>query len=957
MVDAVQTGPPRAGTGDDEARPRPTTGPEETARGSEVLEAVAFAAERFLRATRWRDVAGEVLERLGAAAAVSRAYIVENGTDGDGHLTATWIAEWCDAGVARLSEDRDVATARWDTGGFARWAEMLERGESVVGPTHRMHPDERAVLERHGVVSVASVPVVVDGTWWGAIGFDHCGAEHGWAGSRLDALGAASTLLSAAIERELRDERLRSAEERYRTFIETIPAVTYTDVIGADGARLGYVSPQIQEILGYPQQAFLDEPGLWFRVMHPDDLADLEARDAFANDDDRPFDEEYRMIAADGRTVWVHDTSLAVKADDGSIAYFQGFLTDVTARRNAQDALDAAQERFRTLVEQMPVVVYSQTVEPGTTRGIAFDYVSPLVTDVLGLRPEQMIGEQDPWSHLVHADDVAAARAIIEQTDASGEPMSLEYRVVRPDGNTIWIHEEAVLIRDARGVPTHWQGFLLDLTDRIAAAEQVRVAEERFRAIVEHTPAISYQEVVSDTAYDATSTIAYVSPQIESVLGYTRRRVGDPGVLGGVTHPDDLPAVLEIGGESNASGQPYRQDYRMRAKDGRWVWFHDESHVIRDADGTPLFWQGVMVDITERKLAEQALEATERRLRALVEHIPAVVYTQSVDGASEDFWISPQVERDLRLHRRGVGRDRRLLGGAPPSGGPRAGPGRGRGDRRGARAVPLRVPVPARPMAPTRGCSTRPCSCRTSARADVASGKGSCSTSPGAARPRTSSATPSACSVRRSSTCRRSSIASPRARSSGSTSAPGRGCDRMDGAGVDRRPRLLARPHPSRGRRPGHRGERADERDARALLGRVPLPAQGRVVDLAPRRGDVHPRAERDRVLAGLHVRRDRAQARRGAAPRGRREVPNDRRAEPSDLLHPGDRRGRPDRVAHDLHRPGQHRPDRLLARRRSRTTLACGAGSSTPTIASGSSVATRSRTPATTTSSRWSTG
>jgi len=158
MVDAVQAGAPRA-----DALERPDA--RDAVAGNDVLEAVAFAAERFLRATAWRDVAPEVLERLGAAASVSRAYIVENGADPDGHRTSTWIAEWCDVGVAPLVDDPAVTTARWDAAGFARWAEMLERGETVIGAARDMDPDERTVLERHGVVSVVSVPVVVEGAW------------------------------------------------------------------------------------------------------------------------------------------------------------------------------------------------------------------------------------------------------------------------------------------------------------------------------------------------------------------------------------------------------------------------------------------------------------------------------------------------------------------------------------------------------------------------------------------------------------------------------------------------------------------------------------------------------------------------------------------------------------------------------------------------------------------------
>ncbi len=145
--------------------------------------------------------------------------------------------------------------------------------------------------------------------------------------------------LIGVTERVETEERLREAEARFRAMVERIPAVTYTDHVGADGITvMGFVSPQIEEILGYPPQRFLERADLWFEVMHPDDLARLRAIDAFNNSDLEPFEHEYRMRHADGHWVWVHDTSTAVLDEDGNLDYFLGFLTDVGSRHNAEAA-------------------------------------------------------------------------------------------------------------------------------------------------------------------------------------------------------------------------------------------------------------------------------------------------------------------------------------------------------------------------------------------------------------------------------------------------------------------------------------------------------------------------------------------------------------------------------------------------------------------------------------------
>ena len=70
----------------------------------------------------------------------------------------------------------------------------------------------------------------------------------------------------------------------------------------------------------------------------------------------------------------------------------------------------------------------------------------------------------------------------------------MDYRMIAADGRTVWVHEESVLIRGVDGAPAYWQGVILDVSERVEATERIRMAEERFRQIVEHTPVITYQE-------------------------------------------------------------------------------------------------------------------------------------------------------------------------------------------------------------------------------------------------------------------------------------------------------------------------------------------------------------------------------------------------------------------------------------------------------------------------------
>jgi len=213
-------------------------------RRDAVLEAVAFAAERLLRTPDWRDVIGDVLAHLGEAADVSRAYVVANETSDPGDITATWVEEWTSGNTVRVSEDPTYGTASWRGGGFGRWADVLAQGGSLVGDLEDFPSGERDILARHGVRSLASFPLTIEGEWWGTVGFDDCVRARDWTGPEAEVLRTAATLIGAAIERQRQEARLRATEARYRSVVERIPAVTYFDLVSETAVELGSVSPQ-----------------------------------------------------------------------------------------------------------------------------------------------------------------------------------------------------------------------------------------------------------------------------------------------------------------------------------------------------------------------------------------------------------------------------------------------------------------------------------------------------------------------------------------------------------------------------------------------------------------------------------------------------------------------------------------------------------------------------------------
>ena len=137
------------------------------------------------------------------------------------------------------------------------------------------------------------------------------------------------------------ETRLRNAELRYRALVEKIPAVTFLASLDGSQAEF-YISPQIETLLGFSQEEWLDNPFLWYHRVHPDDRERWSAEFAQTCSSGVHFRSEYRLIARDGRVVWVHGECQLIRNEQGTPIFLQGVAFDVTDRKRAVEVLERA---------------------------------------------------------------------------------------------------------------------------------------------------------------------------------------------------------------------------------------------------------------------------------------------------------------------------------------------------------------------------------------------------------------------------------------------------------------------------------------------------------------------------------------------------------------------------------------------------------------------------------------
>jgi diguanylate cyclase (GGDEF)-like protein/PAS domain S-box-containing protein len=256
-------------------------------------------------------------------------------------------------------------------------------------------------------------------------------------------------------------------------------------------------------------------------------------------------------------------------------------------------------DRLETIFELAPVGFGIVGLDGRTSM------TNEVLRDSLGYSPEEFAAM--PFAEFTHADDVQPNLDLFAQMTAGElDHFQMEKRFIRKDGGILWADLTASLVRDADGNPDYVIGTTQDISERKRLESDLRVAEERYRLLVERVPAVVY---VAEPG--SAGPWPYVSPQIEGMLGFTAQEwMADPEMWFRQVHPDDQEIALGeeerilLGG---TGGGIFSATYRLRHRNGTTVWVRDDAIMLRDHEGHATF-HGVLVDVTREKQLEERLE-------------------------------------------------------------------------------------------------------------------------------------------------------------------------------------------------------------------------------------------------------------------------------------------------------------------------------------------------------------
>lgn len=426
----------------------------------------------------------------------------------------------------------------------------------------------------------------------------------------------ASKIARDVTERKRADAALHDSERRLRMALAAGGMGTWEWVINTNQVAW---SPSLEAIHGRAPGSFKGTFDDVLADIHPDDRDRLIRTVRRAVDHGEEYRIEYRILTPQDGERWLEARGTLIRDGHDRPPRMTGICMDVTARKHAQEEIDRLNQRLhdrvrelQALLDVLPVGVF--IAQDPDCRVITANRAGTRMLRLPDDANASKTAPDDaplPFSVFRDGRPVADADLPMQRCARTGRPVDgEEYDVTFDDGTTTNLYEFVTPLRDERGAVRGCVGAFVDITDRKRAEAALRESEQRFRVMANHAPVMVWvAEADGARTFLSTSWCEFTGQTEASGLG-----LGWLNVL----HPDDREHAQRVFASACDKRKPFRVEYRLRRRDGVYRWALDAAAPRFAADGRCVGYIGSVIDITERKAAEQQLRRAKHELELRV---------------------------------------------------------------------------------------------------------------------------------------------------------------------------------------------------------------------------------------------------------------------------------------------------------------------------------------------------
>ena len=416
----------------------------------------------------------------------------------------------------------------------------------------------------------------------------------------LIAIGDEPCLLSVITditERRAMQDKLHQSEERLRGVVDSaMDAIITCD----DDKRIVLFNPAAERMFGYSSGEVMERTldrfiPQRFRTVHQEHMSRYGA--SGISNRGMGSREPLWGVRANGEEFPMEASISQVEV--GGKKLFTAIIRDISARLGLEEAQRKSEQRLHLAVQAGKMYAYEWNVDSNTI------VRSPEYADVIGA-DQPMVESRERMLTRVHPDDRKRFETLVAGITPKNPSSQITYRMLRPDGSVIWLEKRAQAFFDDNGKLLRTIGVVADVTDRKRAEQALRESEERFRLVANTAPVMIWMSGQDRLCnYFNQPWLEFTGRTLEAELGN--------GWAEGV-HPEDLRSCLKTYTQAFDQRKPFTMQYRLRRRDGEFRWVSDIGVPRFEADGSFAGYIGSCVDITERKLAEEAFAKMGRRL-------------------------------------------------------------------------------------------------------------------------------------------------------------------------------------------------------------------------------------------------------------------------------------------------------------------------------------------------------
>ncbi|MDZ7953797.1 PAS domain S-box protein [Nostoc sp. DedQUE09] len=286
-------------------------------------------------------------------------------------------------------------------------------------------------------------------------------------------------------------------------------------------------------------------------------------------------------------------------------------------RKHVEQELRLANERLQYLLTSSPVVIYSSKISENS-----ITFISENVKEMVGYEAQEFINSSSFWLDHLHPQDIELISEkfshLIKQ-----EYISYEYRWLHADGTYHWFYEKMRLIRDEANSPIEWVGYWADINDRKLAELALQSGQQRYQLLAEASPACIFHT-------DVDGNVLYFNQRWSEITGCSLEESLGIGWANAV-HPDDREQLLLAWNQATVAKSTYKYEHRFLHDDNTVIWVICHALPEFKDDGEIKGYIGTITDITERKLAEEALRESAERERAIAQVIQRMRQTLDLE--------------------------------------------------------------------------------------------------------------------------------------------------------------------------------------------------------------------------------------------------------------------------------------------------------------------------------------